>query len=371
MNKKAFLLAGALVSLACLGSLQAAGTKPLMNSGSSRKVEKAPDKTAGKKIDLLSATREAGKTLYRNKTFIGKRFSGSNDTVNKESSGAALKGDQERELIVTGCTFRDNGSSTWGTWGGAIAGSEKTCMTITDSTFVNNKAHHGGALALVGNDQTITLQDVSFQDNHALEKSGSVGGAILLQGTGIKLVYQVSAGKSIVNSGNTAVYGGFLHTHNGGIDLVFDVDSRGELVIGKKAANADSFNLARGTTFKKSGSGTMIINSSITQESPYGGQTKTDGSDFVVEKGILQLTHAGQIKGIMEILSGGGLIIPDGCTVENVIIRKGGRLLIEKGGRVVNLEKEDGAKVELSDAADNASGDSSAEKGKKNGAPKK
>lgn len=351
MNKKIFVLlcTGAIFALS--GSIHAA-------------------ESGGKDFMALVGKPEKAKT-YTNKTFIGKRFSGSNDKVTDKSSGAVIRVDPEDELVVTGCTFRDNGSSTWGTWGGAIAGSEKTVMTITNSTFFNNKAHHGGALSLVGKEQKLTLKDVSFNDNHGLETSGSVGGAIHLQGAGIKMVYQVSAGKSIVNSGNTAIFGGFLHTHNGGIDLVFDVDKKGELVIGKNGANTDSLNLARGTTFRKTGSGSMIINSSITQESPYGGQGKTDGSDFVVEKGILQLTHAGQIKGVMEVLSGGALIIPDGCTVENVIVRKGGRLLVEKGGKVSDIKKDDGAKVELLDAEDTASDESSAEGEKKDDLSKK
>ena len=193
MNKKIFALlcTGAVFALSC--SIHAA-------------------ESGGKNFMALVGKQEKAKT-FTNKTFIGKRFSGTSDKVNEKSSGAAIRADRESELVVTGCTFRDNGSSTWGTWGGAIAGSEKTAMTITNSTFVNNKAHHGGALSLVGDEQKLTLKDVSFNDNHALTTSGSVGGAILLQGAGIKLVYQVSAGKSIVNSGNTAVYGGFLHTH--------------------------------------------------------------------------------------------------------------------------------------------------------------
>ena len=110
-------------------------------------------------------------------------------------------------------------------------------------------------MSMIGKDAEITLTDVTFRDNHALATKVGVGGAIHLQCPGIRFVYRVSEKKTIVNSGNTAVHGGFLHTHNGDVDLVFDVGNKGKLVIGKEGAKTDSIDLTRGTTFRKSGAG--------------------------------------------------------------------------------------------------------------------
>ena len=324
MKKMSFLFVGAIFSLALLSSLQAA------------------DKNDAPVPVQHSKTKK--EAVFTNKEFSGKRFSG------PDESGAVIKMNGG-ELVVTGCIFTDNGGSVWSSWGGAIAGAdhEKAKVTISDSSFINNVARYGGAMSMIGKDAEITLTDVTFRDNHALATRAGIGGAIHLQCPGIRFIYRVSEKKTIVNSGNTATHGGFLHTHNGDVALVFDVGNKGKLVIGKEGAKTDSIDLTRGTTFRKIGAGTMIVNAPITQDSPYGGQTKVEGSDFVVEKGTLQLTHSGQIKGIMEVFSGGYLIIPSGCTVEHVIVRKGGRLLVEEGGTVSNLEEEKGAHVKTSE----------------------
>ena len=350
MNKTLFVLSCSAAILALSGPVHAAETK---------------EKSVSLSIDKKENVKTYSKVRVR-----GKRFRGSNESPNETCSGAAVR--VQGDLAITDSSFTDNGNSSWGTWGGAVYNGDKGEMNtgISNTVFTGNKAHHGGALALIGKKQNVVLTDVNFNDNHALSMYAGMGGAIFLQGEKIRFLYEVSAGKTIVNSGNTAVYGGFLHTHNGGINLVFDVGRDAMLVIGQKLANADSLNLARGTTFRKTGSGTMIINSSITQESPYGGQTKVDGSDFVVEKGVLQLTHAGQIKGVMEVLSGGSLIIPDGCTVEKIIVHKGARLVVEKGGKVSTLEKNEGARVELLGAADKVVNKTSDAKDKKDGVSK-
>ena len=244
----------------------------------------------------------AGGSGYSNTTYTGYRFTGS------YQSGAAIQ--SNTDIAVTNCNFINNGNYDengnyryiYGTWGGAISVNDQDLVEITGCIFTNNYAFHAGALSFIG-DKVIHITDSTFTGNKATQ----IAGAILLQGYGLECVYTVTSGHNIVNTGNDAWYGGFVSTHNGEIELIFDVESNATLTIGEVSTSIDTINLGKGSRMTKRGDGVMTVNSPITQGSPYGGQTQIVGSDIVVEAGTLQLTHGGSFNGVIEVHSGAQL----------------------------------------------------------------
>ena len=94
----------------------------------------------------------------------GRTYSGC--TFAARDRGAAIS--TQSDLTISGCVFSGNGSQTWGTWGGAVYNGDGGNMdtTITNTSFSDNHAHHGGALSFIGSNQNITLTDVTFEREH-------------------------------------------------------------------------------------------------------------------------------------------------------------------------------------------------------------
>ena len=221
-----------------------------------------------------------------------------------QQGGAILQ--SETNLTITDCSFDNNGGQVYSTYGGAISFSgdaEGKTLTISNTTFSNNYAHHGGA---INAPEVINLTNVTFTGNHADPGYfAGYGGAVFIQGCQ-ELNYTVTSGNNIVNQGNTATVGGFLHDHEGRGIFTFNVEADASLTIGSRNTSADSINLHKGSKLIKTGNGTMVINSELERRHPYTAEgTCTDG-DITIEGGVLELNRGGTFDGTVKI-SGGQL----------------------------------------------------------------
>lgn len=182
---------------------------------------------------------------------------GTDLNVTNEGGGAIFLYDQSIATI-TGTEFTGNHS---GTWGGAIstrgvrdtgtAGSTST-LSITGSTFAENTATVGGAIANSLNSATIT--DTNFTDNTASDK----GGAIYNKGT-----LTIAADEADVTfTGNTA---------NGEANDIYNI---GTLTL--NASDGHSISLAGGITgalesiasniVNITGAGNVSVNNALTYQ---------------------------------------------------------------------------------------------------------
>ncbi|MBE6498945.1 MAG: hypothetical protein E7Z80_00140 [Methanobrevibacter thaueri] len=116
-----------------------------------------------------------------------------NSTINhntaKEGGAIWTNNDLSKNpiIIIQNSIFENNiatGKDNYG--GGAIFAQELTGLTITNTTFANNKAQttsSGGAIFISHSDTLITITDSEFISNHANGNSNVGGGAIYMVGT--------------------------------------------------------------------------------------------------------------------------------------------------------------------------------------------
>ena len=249
---------------------------------------------------------------------------------NSSTAGGAVVHLENVNLEVSGGDYsnnRDNGSLGWG---GALR-TRDSIMTIEDAVFQNNYSYSsggavntertqltirnthfegnsvcgfGGALVLFTNENTL-LVDTDFVNNSTGYSTSYrwAGGAIWLERS--YMVYEVTEGKTITNTGNDSSYGGFIAlTVKDGVSpststAVFRVN--GTLNIGNgDGKDGFSSEFTKNGNFNvyvyKTGTGTMTINAPI---SDYDGE-------WIVEDGVLAFTYAsgGDFDGDITISGG-------------------------------------------------------------------
>lgn len=129
-----------------------------------------------------------------------------------QTSGSALI--NLGNSTVSGCTFTNNRSPINFVGGGAIAsgGFATTRLSITNSSFTNNRAGNGGAMYLPGGQ--VTIRNSSFTGNISQGISGDSGGAIRVDGATVTISgctfngneARTAAGGAIYNAGVTIAY---------------------------------------------------------------------------------------------------------------------------------------------------------------------
>ena len=201
------------------------------------------------------------------------------------------------DMVISGAAFTSNyvaGGRRWNgsviARGGAIMHSDGD-LFVADAIFTGNFASspvmnaasaQGGAIYKAGG--SMNLSDVSFVENLALTGSSGQGGALYIYDAEVALAdavftrntagrggaiaansatitYTVSDGTSIADAGNTAEVGGFIYLESA--EAVFDIGSGGKLTLGVGGAAKDSISGTEDSTITKSGAGTWIINSDI------------------------------------------------------------------------------------------------------------
>ncbi len=99
-------------------------------------------------------------------TIVASRFEGNTSSA----SGSAISNESNSTLTVTGTTFHNNRAPVSYS-GGAIYNSPDSRATITRSIFTENTAGNGGAIQTFG---TMTIRDSTFTDNEAEGDGGAI-----------------------------------------------------------------------------------------------------------------------------------------------------------------------------------------------------
>ena len=180
-----------------------------------------------------------------------------NNQAAKSGGALYVMGNGSTKVSISDAMFRNNVAST--TYGGAFY-VQKSNVSINRTVMEGNKAAYGGAITAL--QSTVNLSDAVFRNN----TSSQAGGAIFLQGK--SLYYKVTeTSDTPAISGNSSASGGFLYLA-GAATATFDVDQGKLLQIGTpdysgSDTNMDSLYIGETSSFKKTGSGKLEINSSM------------------------------------------------------------------------------------------------------------
>ena len=283
-----------------------------------------------------------------------------------EGGGAALYANGGN-FTVSGGSYQENNDGGFGGTGGAIRLINGT-LTIDGATFTENHAYSrggavsvekalrfGGAISVQHGKALIT--DTAFTNNLTLANILYLwmGGAILLDES--ELVYEVTEGTTIDNTGNRSGAGGFIAMRENS-SAEFRVD--GVLNIGEgRGKEFDSFcswdepgNPKGDKVIRKTGGGSMTINAFV---SNYDEQ-------WMLEDGVLAFAYpeGGDFDGEITI-SGGQLRFDSPYKFNRLIIRLGSRtdgpayisnLYLLTGGTIgVDLNKASEGTYTLADGA--------------------
>ena len=158
-------------------------------------------------------------------TFTVRQLTINNGFTTQEGGG--IYADEAVTLTVEDSHFSGNVSTQITdnyAGGGAISVERRSTAVVTGSTFSNNSAGNGGAIAIGGwdtNDDggTISITDSTFPNNTATEDGsipggGDGGGAVYLKGG----VYGTVTGSTF--TGNQAANGGAIHMLNAGVLII-------------------------------------------------------------------------------------------------------------------------------------------------------
>ena len=189
-----------------------------------------------------------------------------NFTSNTNSSGGAIS--NASTLIVTGCVFDDNvsnGGGATGNGGGAIYNSiaSPQFVTITDSTFTNNRVVTASALsggAIRNRFGTMTISNSTFSNNSSVNTAGAI------------------------SNGETLTIAGSTFTGNTATDDAGAVYSTGTLSISNSQFNGNSAEGYGGGLYV---SGTLTISNTTVS-----GNTANSNNDTVGNGGGLYLNSA-------------------------------------------------------------------------------
>ncbi|MFI3241327.1 MAG: autotransporter domain-containing protein [Alphaproteobacteria bacterium] len=155
----------------------------------------------------------------------GSTFNGNftNTTSNEEySEGGAIYSEAD-ELTITDSTFENNKALTNDGWGGAISSYNNTA--ISNSTFINNSANNAGALSLADN---ASIKGSKFTGNSATNQGGAIfsyGATLSISDTLFESNTSKKIGGAIMNDGNltltdvtfdgnSAKYGGAIYNED-------------------------------------------------------------------------------------------------------------------------------------------------------------
>ena len=175
------------------------------------------------------------------------RIDGSNQsvTIDGKDSARIMEVDQDANLEIINLIFV-NGYAPGPNSGGAIRNLGK--LTVTNSTFSNNKARSGGAIGNAGN---LSITNSAFIENRAFVYGGSIvnGGELTIENSTF--------------ARNRADYGG-------GIANV----QRGKMNVNSSTLSENGAVLAGGGIFIADGSDSVIVNNTIIARSRSGGDCK-------------------------------------------------------------------------------------------------
>ena len=197
---------------------------------------------------------------------------------------------------VEDCSF-SNGQAYHG--GGALYFHKKSVGTVKNCTFSSNSVT-GYAGAVKIRDSEVTITDCVFENNSTGYSTGFRWGGGAIQIEGGHLIYTVSPGKTIANTGNHGTFGGFVTICYGTAE--FDVGANGTLTLGtgKQADDYDSISTNFGdekpgtSTITKRGKGDMTLNAAT---SPFNG-------NWIVEDGVLNMNYGGSFAGAITVNGG-------------------------------------------------------------------
>lgn len=239
--------------------------------------------------------------------------------LQQEEKGGVLALLNGAFIKVSDSVFDGNGSHQWSTYGGAIFVRDNSEIEIHNCVFNSNRAQHGAALSVVGNNAKVHLTDTSFLSNQAKSPApGNFGGAIFLQGNPVNFSFVADKGKTIIISGNSAYSGGFIHTHNAGIKLLFDIKKDAKLIVGSLAdIEKDSINLVAGAQMVKRGAGTFCLNSTITQ---HFSTSESLPYDIIIEDGTFIFGAPQQLSKKL-LVSGGQITFFVRCRFQMLTIK--------------------------------------------------
>ena len=222
-------------------------------------------------------------------------------------------------LAIDGAKFRENAAYSAG---GAVKVNDSV-LTIRKSYFIGNASvGHGGAVDIYTS--TAKIVDTAFAFNSTQENPLYCwrGGAIQVAGS--DLVYEVTEGTTISNTGNSSGLGGFIVLSGVGGKATVEFRINGTLNIGK-GDGLDSFaslyyadinpdHHAKKMSICKTGSGVMTVNAPV---SDYDEQ-------WIVEDGVLAFGYAmgGDFDGEI-VISGGQMRLDSPHRFTNLVFRLG------------------------------------------------
>ena len=193
-------------------------------------------------------------------TVANSEVSGNTSTT---GGGAFYLGSGTCSLTLSDVLVANNTSSGSTYGGGGIYARDASTLTVSNSTFENNKAakFYGGAIS-VGAGATASLADVEFTSNNALR-----GGAVCNFGAELTI-------DSASFAGNSAQIGGALYTTDGATTVSYST------LVGNSATNQGGALYANGDTVK-------IVDSLLVENT-----AKVKGSAIYVQGGEVETYNA-------------------------------------------------------------------------------
>ena len=294
-------------------------------------------------------------------TFTGNSVTADfNTTKNDNIAGGAIFNDTGAELSVKNATFTDNTSSLKGgaifnrdgvvtienstfkgnsvptSAGGAVLNesgdtSKPGTITITGSTFEDNKAGNGGAV-WNGSDGEVTITDSTFKGNKALAGIGQ-GGAITnadqmtITGSTFEGNQAGKIGGAIFNaaSGKLDFKGTNTFTNNTAAGNANDIYNAGTIKVADGTTTLNSgLILAANSTTNVSG-GALVINGTTTWEKGEKlGSLKVGGGALTLQKGDVLEGYVKAKEGTSLFVNSGALYLinKENYTVENFTAAK-------------------------------------------------
>lgn len=187
--------------------------------------------------------------------------------ANTTGNGAAILNSQGT-LTVSDCVFSGNNSSAYG---GGILSSGK--LTVSGSTFLNNSANYGGAIANIGT--TVTVYNDTFYGNTATNQ----GGAIISTGGTLTVADNTFVENSSPIGGAVAVTSGSLNVTNNIFSRNLTNDATGSVnsagTLSKEENNLFWFNTGGDASFSPAGTDVTTRDPMLLPLGYYGGPTET------------------------------------------------------------------------------------------------
>jgi predicted outer membrane repeat protein len=248
--------------------------------------------------------------------------------------------------MITGSNFHDNQStaSGGGGYGGAMQVFDGPSVTISNSTFINNKAGvDGGAIYVTGN-STLTVKDNStLTSNSALSGRGGAianSGNLTLANITVSGNSAYRAGGGIINLGTADLTNVTVNANASTQDAAGGIENRGTISLTSVTLSS---NLAE---FYSGGGMTNFGTATLTNVTISGNSAPRSGGGGIYNDSHLTLTNVTLSGNSASANLGGGIYNENGATIQvtNTIVEKssGGNCGLHGSWQSANNLSDDG-----------------------------